>query len=428
MKTVEEFNSDRKKLIHNYVLVSQISSLYDNSNKWKQTTLEHIKQMVLNINNVNNCDANGTPIFDENKFSDGVLEAKDERGRLPLTYAIINGAKLEVVVWIISIIGIQAAVAWRGKINETHLHYAKARNQPHLLPYLLLLFGVDSLAIMDDVSDGTPVQWAERGKNKACVEYLDDCYKTIEEFDVKYSGSGKEVSASQIESLEVESLHEFSGRWSVTQMLTVENLEKEDIGQVCREDKYGYLPIVYAGWHGASLHTFTWLCENTFKKSGISMYKSAFEGNVIKAWHDSEGWNILHYLAFFNQPHLIPYMLFLYLDAASERDYLYSKTTLEFVELALSRETGKAGGIIDEERDEKLKKRKKCLSLLRGPESAVQEYCLANCIDYDTHLEKLEEAKESAAKKKAFMLRRRQLQKERIEDEATDGLASFSSP
>ena len=52
-------------------------------------------------------------------------------------------------------------------------------------------------------------------------------------------------------------------------------------------------PIVYAGWHGASLHTFTWLCENTFKKSGISMYKSAFEGNVIKAWHDSEGWNIL---------------------------------------------------------------------------------------------------------------------------------------
>ena len=81
--------------------------------------MEHIKQMVLNINNVNNCDANGTPIFDENKFSDGVLEAKDERGRLPLTYAIINGAKLEVVVWIISIIGIKAVVAWRGKNNET---------------------------------------------------------------------------------------------------------------------------------------------------------------------------------------------------------------------------------------------------------------------------------------------------------------------
>ena len=119
----------------------------------------------------------------------------------------------------------------------------------------------------------------------------------------------------------------------------------------------------------------------------------------------------LHYLAFFNQPHLIPYMLFLYLDAASERDYLYSRTALEFVELALSIETGEAGSVIDEERDEKVKKRKKCLSLLRNLESAVQEYCLANCIDYDTHLEKLEEAKESAAKKKAFMLRRRQLQK-----------------
>ena len=106
---------------------------------------------------------------------------------------------------------------------------------------------------------------------------------------------------------------------------------------------------------------------------------------------------------------------------------MYNKTALEFVELALSRETGKAGSIIDEERDEK-GKAKKCLSLLRDLESAVQEYCLANCIDYDTHLEKLEEAKESAAKKKAFMLRRRQLQKERIEVEATDGLASFSSP
>ena len=424
---MEEFNSDRKKLIHNYVLVSQISSLYDNGNKWKQTTLEHVKQMVLNFNNVNNCDANGTPIFDENKFSDGVLEAKDERGRLPLTYAIINGAKLEVVVWIISIIGIKAAVAWRGKISETLLHYA-ARNQPHLLPYLLLLFGVESLAIMDDVSDGTPVQWAERGKNKACIEYLADCYKTIEEFDVKYSGSGKEVTSSQIESLEVESLYEFSGRWSVTQVLTVENLEKEDIGQVCRNDKYGYLPIVYAGWHGASLHTFTWLCENTFKKSGFSMYKSAFEGNVIKAWHDSEGWNILHYLAFFNQPHLIPYTLFLYLDAASEREYLYNRTALEFVELALSIETGEAGSVIDEEREEQLKKRKKCLSLLRNPESAVRDYCLANCIDYDTHLEKLEEAKESTARKKAFMLRKRRLQEERNVVEATGGLASFSSP
>ena len=80
----------------------------------------------------------------------------------------------------------------------------------HHFQYLLILFGVDSLVIMDDVSDGTPVQWAKRGKNKECIEYLADCYKTIEEFDVKYSGTGKEVCASQIEPLEVESLHEFS--------------------------------------------------------------------------------------------------------------------------------------------------------------------------------------------------------------------------
>ena len=54
--------------------------------------------------------------------------------------------------------------------------------------------------------------------------------------------AGKEVSSSQIESLEVESLHESFGQMVCNTSVDRGKFGKEDIGQVCREDKYGYLP------------------------------------------------------------------------------------------------------------------------------------------------------------------------------------------
>ena len=428
--TRKEYKENRKKLIHNYELVMQIPSLHDHTDKWKRTTLSHVKNLVLIENNKDNFDVNGMPIFDDKKFRNGILEAKDDKGYLPISYAINHGAKLEVIVWMVSIIGIDMLTSWRGSMNECHLHYA-AYNQPHLLPYMLSLFGTSGLEIIDDHLDETPLQWADKKQNVDCLLFLKDVPKTIEEFDAKYTGGAINLQADQVESFEIESLHEFSDRWQKTGVLTVENLEKKNVGTLITEDEDKYLPIIYAGWNGAPLNTFKWMCEHTLLLRGSSMYKSAEEKNLIKQWRDSSDWTILHYIVFFNHSHLIPYVLYLFPNAVKMIDDNYHKTPLEYAQLQYEKELQKqkeeeenrAKSRVNsfESADEKyekeqiIKRYKASINYLTNPNQAVEEYCYKNGIDYEEHVETIEEENNRRESKEKIRLWKLKLKREKEE-------------
>ena len=161
------------------------------------------------------------------------------------------------------------------------------------------------------------------------------------------------------------------------------------------------------------------------------MYKSAEEKNLIKQWRDSSDWTILHYIVFFNHSHLIPYVLYLFPNAVKMIDDNYHKTPLEYAQLQYEKELQKqkeeeenraksrvnSFESLDEkyEKEQIIKRYKASINYLTNPIQAVEEYCYKNGIDYEEHVETIEEENNRRESKEKIRLWKLKLKREKEE-------------
>ena len=333
-ETVRQWKVDPKKAIKEYTMVYEVSALHESSNKWKNTSLGQVQRLERIGATCPQCNDK-----DFLRFGDDIrcsrckyegpptcsLQVLDGEGNLPIVYAVVQGAKLEVVQWMCEKSGDRFVVEWRGNIGETVFHYA-ALEQPHLVPYFLMVFGLPSLTLIDDKYDKSVIDWAEHGGNNSCIRYVKNPEQTIEDYVVQREKEQKERIQILAERRRVGicddddvhtivSLHDYSEHWARTKLDIIEDLYKQNPSVLLELDEYGLLPVVYAAWKGAKLDVFSWMCKHT----GI---------DVVKKWRDSPGWCIFHYAAAFNQSHLLPYLMSVFPEGADVVEDMYGGNAL----------------------------------------------------------------------------------------------------
>ena len=95
----------------------------------------------------------------------------------PVYYAIICGAKLDVVHWIVERTGVDFVRKLKFNNNWNFLHFAAYNNFPHLIPYLLDLLGTGTLFQETEDDDCfTPLEFAKdircRKRKVKCIYML----------------------------------------------------------------------------------------------------------------------------------------------------------------------------------------------------------------------------------------------------------------
>ena len=146
-----------------------IKSLHEfHQQRWSITTIPHI-EMLLQRNNK------------------ALHEEMTIWNSYPVYYAIICGAKLKIVVWLVEKTGKDFVRKLEFNHKWNLLHHVVYRNHPHLIPYLLDLLGTDLLKIeTEDDNMFTPMEFAKdlslKKRKKRCVELLTNPEETVKKY------------------------------------------------------------------------------------------------------------------------------------------------------------------------------------------------------------------------------------------------------
>eukprot|EP00943_MAST-04B_sp_MAST-4B-sp1_P004553 g4553.t1 len=149
--------------------VRAIKSLHEfHPQRWSVTTIPHL-EMLLQRNDK------------------ALHEEMTIWNSFPVYYAVICGAKLEVVEWLVEKTGKEFVKKLEFSNNWNFIHFCAYRNHPHLIPYLLDLLGTETLRVETTDSDCfTPMEFAKdlrlKKKKRQCVALLKNPEETIRKY------------------------------------------------------------------------------------------------------------------------------------------------------------------------------------------------------------------------------------------------------
>ena len=126
-----------------------IKSLHEfHPKRWSITTISHIEMLLKRNQNA-------------------LHEEMTLWNSYPVYYAIICGAKLRVVEWLVENTGKDFVRSLEFNNRWNFFHFCVYRNHPHLLPYLLNLLGTKLLTFETEDDDFfTPMEFAKDIRNK----------------------------------------------------------------------------------------------------------------------------------------------------------------------------------------------------------------------------------------------------------------------
>ena len=108
----------------------------------------------------------------------------------------------------------------------------------------------------------------------------------------------------------IHSLYESTHCWKYSTIKHIQLIVNQDVEVLTRKNMFGTIPLYFAVKNGATIEVLVWLCEQT----GI---------DVVRKWR-SDGWGevrshteatFLHLAAWYNHPHMIPYLLSIFPEA-----------------------------------------------------------------------------------------------------------------
>jgi|EP00945_MAST-04E_sp_MAST-4E-sp1_P004699 ankyrin repeat protein len=260
------------------------------------------------------------------------VQKKDQFGMLPVHYATLYGASVDVIQLLVK--KYDTCLSVPSNDGSLPLHFAAKGNHHHLIPYFLATFGKaadhlndeeespidlamqvesDTIANKQESEDSVPTEQKRKSgkKNDRAAQLLREPEKTIQAY--------KEGKYWMYETKGINSLHDNSfgseEKWRNTSVDLIKYLMQEHPGHVKAEDpENGYLPIHYACFYRTDLRVVKLLAEEYMDGLGHQSHN---------------GWVPLHLSAMMDQSYILDYLLGVYPSALKVKD-VHGKTPLEY--------------------------------------------------------------------------------------------------
>ena len=168
-----------------------IAGLYEcdiDAEAWKYTTADHVKLLMkekIKEKKKTNGTSPGGSKYDVNdtKRMEQMLNTDGGRwGNIPIFYAVYYSAKMSVVKYMFEN-NKYGTLNWRSDTGWTLLHYAAIWNQCHLLPYLILAYGMNENGLYVKDEDGmTALDVANDFTRKDAATILSKPFITLKEY------------------------------------------------------------------------------------------------------------------------------------------------------------------------------------------------------------------------------------------------------
>eukprot|EP00943_MAST-04B_sp_MAST-4B-sp1_P002655 g2655.t1 len=176
----------------NIVVINYILDIMVTVHKYDNIYLENVKNgMVTSLFDLNDAAWRKTTLNQIKAIYDKEVERKKDldilnswngiHQEIPLYYAIWGEARLEVVEFLCTNMGIENVLHWRDEYGWTLLHYIVKWNRPHLIGYMLHILGEDFAEIRND-KGRMPYEYAEMHNKVACLELLMNPDQTVKKY------------------------------------------------------------------------------------------------------------------------------------------------------------------------------------------------------------------------------------------------------